>query len=267
MSFNDYMDKETKQAFLLIIGIFLFLLIVYPLVNFQELDFSNPLSKVTDSVDQLPGGSNSTATVELQEGVDYGAVVETSEGSFTIDLFEDNAPQNVRNFIAQIPKYDSADITVQKDFLFSIEATREPSYNIPDEINANSLGLDTRTVEESDFLKELYEPGDSSTEQFAPDNLEKYGDFTLKEFYTEVLGYKYTTDVTTRSATKYMVYMANDGPRTNKADFFILMASNAPQIDGMFTPIGQVNDGFNVLDDINENSGNLEVTSVKVKIL
>src|SRR5205085_6609815 len=36
----------------------------------------------------------------LKDGVDYKAKVETSEGSFTIDLLEDRAPGTVNNFVA-----------------------------------------------------------------------------------------------------------------------------------------------------------------------
>jgi cyclophilin family peptidyl-prolyl cis-trans isomerase len=42
---------------------------------------------------------NAEPAMQLQEGMDYGAVIRTSKGDIVIDLFEDEAPRTVNNFV------------------------------------------------------------------------------------------------------------------------------------------------------------------------
>ncbi|MDQ3986118.1 MAG: peptidylprolyl isomerase [Actinomycetota bacterium] len=46
-----------------------------------------------------PHQYDSPPPMRLEEGVDYGAVMETSCGSFEMDLLEDEAPETVNNFV------------------------------------------------------------------------------------------------------------------------------------------------------------------------
>jgi len=154
----------------------------------------------------------------------------------------------------------------QKDFLFKIDAKNDSSKGTNDEINADYLGLQNIKVKDVKFLKELYDPSDSSSKAFSPENLQKYEEFTLKEFYSDVLKYSFDKELNTPSAKMYVVYMASDGPNTNKTDFFVLMSNAAQNVDGRYTPIGQVTEGFETLDKINNSQNNeVKINSVNVE--
>jgi cyclophilin family peptidyl-prolyl cis-trans isomerase len=82
----------------------------------------------------------------LEDGVDYGAVVTTSEGSFTIDLLEDDAPITVNNFVAlaRWGWFDGDDfhrivpgfVNQAGDPVGNPPGTGGPGYEIPDELPA-----------------------------------------------------------------------------------------------------------------------------------
>lgn len=259
---KDVFDKEVKQIILLMAGLMIFLYFVFPVVMKNLFTF-NLLEPLTPFISDI--STRNLPEVKLDPKKDYAVTVNTSAGSFEIDLFEKNAPQNVANFLRNRTLYSDAKVTGQRDFLFKVDAKNDPQYKVDDEINADYLMLDRTKVRDAKFLKDLYDPKDSSTQAFSSENLAKYEDFTLKEFYSEVLGYKYNPEVKTQKAVKYTVYMASTGPNQNKADFFVLMTDNAPQIDGRYTPIGQVKKGFDVLDKINQGNGSVTVRSIVVK--
>jgi cyclophilin family peptidyl-prolyl cis-trans isomerase len=261
---GDYLDKETKQFLLIFAGIMLFLFFVYPRIsdNLMTYDFSKQLTPLLSTSDTTSRPANTITTIDQTKN--YSATVSTSQGNFVIDLFEKDAPKNVANFLTNANSYANASLTAQKDFLFKVDVKSEPNTRVEDEINADYLLLDRIKVRDAKFIRDTYDPNDPATTQFAPSNLSKYEDFTVKEFYSEVLGYTYNPELTTVKATKYIVYMASNGPAQNKVDFFVLMTNNAPQVDGRFTPVGQVTSGFDVLDKINESS-NMTVRSVVVQ--
>jgi cyclophilin family peptidyl-prolyl cis-trans isomerase len=267
MALNDYIDKDTRNLILILLGLGIFMFIIFPRIEGQlfTLNLSEPLRPLFPEL-------NSSITVEnkpnfsLEEGRDYKLQVNTTAGSFTIDLDEKNAPQNSANLIASVPLYRNSDILVSRDYLFKIDSPAEIRYSVEDEINADFLLLNKIRVREASFLRDAYDPNDPSTNAFSSENLDKYSDFTVKQFYEEILGYNYNSEITSPRATKYIVYMASEGPNQNKIDFFIVMAGNAREIDGRFTPVGRVVEGFTVLDSINKSaSGTITVNSVLVK--
>jgi peptidylprolyl isomerase len=71
----------------------------------------------------------------LEEGVDYGAVIHTSCGDIELDLLEDDAPQNVNNFI----------FLVKEGFYNGLQVFR---------IEANSV------IESGDPTDQLFDPPD-----------------------------------------------------------------------------------------------------------
>ncbi len=260
---DDVLDKETKQFLLIFAGIMIFLLFVYPRISadITSADFSKQLVPITQSGDITNSGSANKITIDKTKN--YTATVETSEGDFDIDLFEETAPANVSNFVNQIRSYQSAPVRSQSGFLFKVDAKNDTTQTTKDEINADYLGLNDKKVRDALFLKDLYDPNDKSTSNFSPENLDKYSDFTVKQFYTEILKYKYDAKLTTPKAVKYMVFMANSGPDTNRTDFFVLMSNSAPQVDGRYTPIGQVSKGFDVLDKL-DTASSTSVSKVKI---
>jgi peptidylprolyl isomerase len=81
----------------------------------------------------------------LDDGVDYGAVIQTSCGDITVDLLEDEAPQTVNNFVflAQDGYFDglifhriAPDFVIQAGDPNGLNGTEPdgPNYTIPDEL-------------------------------------------------------------------------------------------------------------------------------------
>lgn len=264
MAFKDYIDKETRNFILIFAALAVFLVFIFPRVEPYLLtaDFSKPIGQL------LPETSSKiTFDKPIQvtlEDKDYKAQVQTTAGSFEMDLFEKSAPKNVANFITLLSAYPNANIEVEKNYLFKINSNGDVKYNTDDEINADYLLLDTVKVKDASYLKNAYDENDPSTKAFEPNNLRKYDDYTVKQFYSEILGYKYDNKLATAKAVKYTVFMASSGPNQNKADFFILMSSSAPEIDGRYTPIGRITGGFPVLDKINSSESIVKIQSIVI---
>jgi cyclophilin family peptidyl-prolyl cis-trans isomerase len=79
----------------------------------------------------------------LEEGVDYHAIIETDLGTIEIDLFEEEAPATVNNFVALARSRAYEDVPfhrVVKDFVIqggdvqNKNGTGGPGYAIPDEL-------------------------------------------------------------------------------------------------------------------------------------
>lgn len=259
---DDLIDKETKQFLLVLAGIMIYIFFIYPRMSGSNLgnDLVNgPLRTSKPAVAQM-------RSVNFDKNKDYTANVSTTEGDFVIDLFEKSAPKNVESVMRQADAYKDGSFVVQSNFLLKADAKSDLSSTVPDEINADSLGLQNQKVGDVKYFKNLYNPSDPTTKYFSPENLSKYDDFTVKEFYEEILDYKYSTDIQTPEAKKYMVYMTSTGPGTNKTDFFILMTDSAANVNGRYTPIGQVISGFDTLDKINESkSRDVSINSVTIQ--
>uniref|UniRef100_A0A7C5YXJ8 Peptidyl-prolyl cis-trans isomerase n=1 Tax=candidate division CPR3 bacterium TaxID=2268181 RepID=A0A7C5YXJ8_UNCC3 len=202
----------------------------------------------------------------------YKAILKTDQGDITIELYTKNAPSTVNNFVylSKTGFYDGSYFhrVVEK---FVIQAGKnkngqEPSYVIPDEINADSLGLDDIKVKDAIWLKDVYNPEDKSTQAFSPENLEKYKDYTIKQFYKEVFKYTYRTDVVSRKAEKWSVGMANNGPNSARSQFFIITYSSQPHLDGRYTIFGKVAEGFDVVKRI-ESLGENKAKILDVEIV
>jgi cyclophilin family peptidyl-prolyl cis-trans isomerase len=83
----------------------------------------------------------------IEDGVDYAARFTTSEGTFTVDLLEDEAPGTVNNFVvlARYGYYDGDDfhriipefVVQGGDPVGEPQGTGSPGYMIPDELPAS----------------------------------------------------------------------------------------------------------------------------------
>lgn len=262
---DEYLDKETKQFLLVLGGILIYILFIYPRMMGSSIGSSFSVNGLIPASASTSSTSAATVT-NIDKNKNYFAVINTSAGPITIDLLEKSAPKNVGSFAGQVNRYSGANIMVQKGFLLKVDAKKDTTRALADEINPDSLGLNNTKVRDVRYFKDLYDPADSSTRYFSPENLQRYEDFTVKEFYEEILDYKYQYDVETPEAKKYMVYMTSTGPNTNKTDFFILMSDAAANVNGRYTPIGQITEGFDILDTINESaSGSVTVNNVKLE--
>ena len=67
-------------------------------------------------------------------------------------------------------------------------------------------------------------------------------------------GYKFDDEINEHKIVRGALAMANAGPNTNGSQFFIVTADAAPWLDGKHTVFGQVTDGMDVVDRIENTS-------------
>ena len=223
----------------------------------------------SDIGDDLGGGGDDSSTerktydsapaMELEDGVDYSAVIETNYGDIEIDLLEENAPETVNNFIflARDGFYDDLLFhRVVEGFVIQGgdpkgDGTGGPGYSFADEINPDSIGLDRILVKQATFLSSLYSTWNAATAAYAPNSLRENADKTLAEFYDDEVGYDYDYRLNSVSFEPGVIAMANSGPNTNGSQFFITVSgSDTSQLDGRHTVFGRVTDGMDVVDEI-----------------
>ncbi len=63
-------------------------------------------------------------------------------------------------------------------------------------------------------------------------------------------GYKFDDEINEHKIVRGALAMANAGPNTNGSQFFIVTTDAAPWLDGKHTVFGQVTDGMDVVDRI-----------------
>ncbi|MBP9758416.1 peptidylprolyl isomerase [Candidatus Dojkabacteria bacterium] len=171
----------------------------------------------------------------IKEDKDYQAIIKTNLGSFTIELYEENAPNTVNNFVFLSSEgfYDGVKVhRVLKDFLFqtgdrytltdnkTLYGTGGPGYVFSDEINWESLNLEASTLQS-----------------------------------LAAAGYVSTPGLISKPLQKFSIAMANSGPNSNGSQFFIVTADNTDKklddIKGKYTVFGKVVDGFDTIESIN----------------
>jgi cyclophilin family peptidyl-prolyl cis-trans isomerase len=143
---------------------------------------------------------------------------------------------------------------------------------LKDEINADTLGLGNQTALSAngvfnellnignriDFeeliLKPLYQKMNIASElelqKKQYEVLEILENLSVKEVY-ENQGFNFTTDHPTRAISRGIVALANQGPDSSEAAFFITLG-DSPWLTGKHTVIGQVIEGMEVVDAIGE---------------
>ena len=65
-------------------------------------------------------------------------------------------------------------------------------------------------------------------------------------------GYQFEDEFNDHKVVKGALAMANSGPNTNGSQFFIVTADEAPWLDGKHTVFGQVAEGEDVLERLND---------------
>lgn len=225
------------------------------------------------------------------------AVMETNKGNLVLELYHENAPLTVQNFIdlAQGEKeFFTAAGKVKKPFYNGLnfhrvipgfmiqggcprgDGTGGPGYTFEDEINALSLGLDKIKVKDAPSygrylqkavivgmgIKTQQELEERITE--AEENLKAASEMSVLEVLARN-GYKYNEVITSKKAVKGALAMANSGPNTNGSQFFINQV-DTPHLDGLHTVFGQLINGDAVLSQI-VNDGNAKTTINKVLII
>ncbi|MSR11335.1 MAG: peptidylprolyl isomerase [Gammaproteobacteria bacterium] len=145
-----------------------------------------------------------------------------------------------------------------------------PGTALADEINADALGLNRANVInpdgtfnplldigskaefDADILRPLYRNLgiDSVTELVARQEevLRTLQSMTVKTAY-ENQGFRYRSAAPTRPISRGVIALANQGPNTNGAEFFISL-TDAQWLSGKYTVIGRVVEGMEVVDAI-----------------
>lgn len=225
------MFKEENQIFLYLVGILVFFGI-FIMVG-QNISVGKILSfgNVFNPADEFADAPEYTINTDNN----YIAIFNTSKGSFTVDLYEKTAPQNVNNFIylsnsdfyvdtvfhRLVPHVllQGGDRNTLDDDLQN-DGQGRAGYVMKDEINLSLLPLT------DEYKQELVNSG-------------------LEENFS----------VTTPASTQYTVFMATDGYDTVSTQFFVVLADSSNNIhnyfNGKFTPIGIVTSGTDTLQSIN----------------
>lgn len=222
------MFKEENRMWLYLLGI----LIMFGILAVFTLNYLIPIIFGQKKFD-LPVKQDPPKFI-LEADVNYSADIQTNLGTITVDLFEKNAPINVNNFVTLANKefYNGLSfyrlvpgLLIQGGDPNTLEGDPEEygkgtaGYVVPDEINLTTLDLEENEIE---------------------DRLEE--------------GYESNPEVITPQFRQYFVAMANDGPDTNSSQFFIILAnsndSRLDELDGRFTPIGIVTNGFETVNII-----------------
>ena len=170
-------------------------------------------------------------------------VIETSMGNIKLELDPEAAPLTVMNFRRLIKDkfYDGSLFhRVIKDFMiqgggYNEKEKIDPGYAFKDEINAKALGLSAQDIETNQ----------KATPEGTP-------------------GYKYDDTLKSFKMIKGTLAMANAGPNTNGAEFFIVTAKDGtPWLDGRHTAFGRVVEGLEIAEKIQLVSTSKEDKPVK----
>lgn len=194
-----------------------------------------------------------------------------SEGK--VDMFDVSSAQTVT------PNYYDSKIfhrilrnyLVQSGASSSVEAPR-PEYFINDEINARDLGLNDIKVfdpsgaphawlnlqDNEDLQAEVLLPLYKKLDIRSPEQVEArqnevhklLSEMSLQQAY-ENQGYQFNTRLPARMPVRGSLAMANSGPNTNQAEFFITLV-DSPWLAGKTTIIGEVVEGMEIVDRIDQ---------------
>lgn len=223
--------------------------------------------------------------------------IKTSMGDMYVELFIQEAPKTVQNFLelaegtkeftdkdgkkVKRPYYDGLIFhRVIKNFMIQggcILGTGAgtPGYSFEDEINATALGLDKELVvmkypqglglnpkvqslgippqgiQQIATMMTIKKLNIQSEEQFkARQNefVEELQKISFKDIL-EAVGYDYNENLKSHEPKRGVIAMANRGPNTNGAQFFINLV-DTPWLAGKHTVFGKVLQGMDVLDKI-----------------
>jgi peptidyl-prolyl cis-trans isomerase B (cyclophilin B) len=148
------------------------------------------------------------------------AVIETDKGNIKLELFINDAPKTVENFVK----------LASENFYDGIRFHRVFS-------NFMIQGGDpiSKGIHKEDFV---YDKEDN------PNNLPIAG--------TGGPGYKFEDEINSHKVEVGFLAMANSGPNTNGSQFFIVTEKAQPHLDGKHTVFGKVIEGMEVVRNIKQ---------------
>ncbi len=235
--------------------------------------------------------------VKLPDKEAIYAVMDTTQGTMVLELFDKAAPRTVQNFIdlaqgekefisekgkEKRPFYDGLKFhRVISNFMAQGGCPRGdgsggPGYKFEDEINGKALGLDRIKIKDSPYYQSqfqrmiLQELNIRSQSEFnerrkeLEEAFESAGNLSVLEVLHRI-GYRFNEVLESKKAIKGSLAMANAGPNTNGSQFFINQV-DTPHLDGIHTVFGHLVSGEEVLDAIID-AGNSNTTIRKVTII
>lgn len=235
--------------------------------------------------------------VKLPDKKAIYAIMETTQGTMVLELYDKVAPKTVQNFIdlaqgtkefisekgkEKRPFYDGLKFhRVIPNFMAQGGCPRGdgsggPGYRFEDEINGEALGLDKLKISETPLYQTQFQRmiiehlNIRNQEEFysrgkeIQETAKEASSFSVLEVLHRI-GYRYNNVLPSRKALRGSLAMANAGPNTNGSQFFINQV-DTPHLDGLHTVFGELVEGFDVLDRIIE-AGNSNTTIRKVTII
>lgn len=218
-------------------------------------------------------------------------LINTDSGPVYVELLPGEAPLNVANFLdlAEPAQADSQIApSVPRGYYDGMQFHRvipgfliqagSPALHpgdvsletLPDEINADALGLDLEPVMHANgefnslldiqdkadldaiLLRPLYRRlgiGDNAAVGARQDEvMSTLANMSVKDAYAQ-LGYRYQTQRPGRGLNRAVLALANRGPDDNDSEFFITLG-DAPHLNGRHTVIGRVVEGMEAVDRI-----------------
>lgn len=272
--------------------LFLILLFYFPFfINCKEQKTNTPIyAPIPYQKIEVKVSKKEETTIALPEQKTIYAIIDTSKGNLVLELFHEDAPKTVQNFIdlAQGVKGGNS-----KGFYNGLsfhrvipgfmaqggcprgDGTGGPGYAFEDEINAKSLGLDKITLKDAPSYSRILEQvvfreigirSQAELEERINEVKALYNKYSTSLSVLEILskgGYSYNEVLNSKKAVKGALAMANAGPNTNGSQFFINEV-DTPHLNGLHTVFGQLIGSEEVFASIIKEGG--KVGSPKVKI-
>lgn len=230
------MFKDNRAFWLSILGTIVLMFVLFYImsnyftaVNLSDFGFGRQ-AIVTPTPTELIVNS------DLDPTKDYRVIIKTNLGDFTIDLFEDSAPNTVKNFL----------YLTSNDFYNGLTFHRL----IP---NVLIQGGSPNTLNNNNEDDQFGGPGYTINHEINWDSLNYASD--LRQELT-VEGYSSTEGVVSKRIAKYRVAMAAAGPNKIGSQFFIVLGeSTDPRVaylEGRHTVFGEVVQNSSLINDMSK---------------
>lgn len=230
------MFKENRDFWMYFVGIIIMFFILFAVLRngFEggSLMFSGFPFNLVEGQRQLL--AEPEYKVDLAK--DYLATMKTNRGEIVIDLFEENAPNTVSNFIYLSNNNHYNNLLFHR--------------YIPGLLIQGGSG-NTRTSDPND--DKFGGPGYTIKDEINWDSLD-YSEAKKSEL--RELGYESASGIESKKLMKYSLAMASNGPDTSGSQFMIILADNddnrLQSLEGKHTVFGHVIGGFAVLEGLKD---------------
>lgn len=255
MKISDFIDKDMRNMFLIIGGLAIFLIFIVPNI-FNGNITESKIPFISDIVNQninnyfLRTSENNEQVFKVDQNKYYKGIIETSIGNLEIDFFASQSPVNVGSVIGYRNYYKVSNIKVDNSTNNIIIDVQNPDI-FPTEIYPQNLDLDKK-VSDSNFLERAFTTQNDFFSKYSKDFLNQNSSKTLRELYESEFGYSYSEEdgKSTNKVKRYTVLKDSNGFNKNTLDLIIVLDKDTKKYDGLYTPIGEIVDGKELLNKI-----------------